>query len=104
MAPFICRNTLLTGEHSTREAILPAHKDTMTGAKCHTCMIEIYLYLLKQSVSRGILHLIETAVRISEILYINDTEHGIFWGFLTAHVCTMSSKNIRFHSAMTYNN
>ena len=36
-----------TGERKTCEEILAAHKDTMTGAKCRVCMIELYLYLLK---------------------------------------------------------
>ena len=100
---------LLTGEErSTCEAILAAHKDTMTGAKCRVCMIEIYLYLLKQSVSRDILLLIETAVRISEILYMNDTERNTR-NILRLYNCTWLHHELckkiitRFHSGMTYN-
>ena len=78
----------------TCETILAARKDTMTGAKGCLHDKKIYLYLL---VSRDILLLIETAVKISEIL------HRIFCGFYN---CTRLHHELckkiitRFHSGI----
>ena len=106
----VCRDTFLfTGEERTMcEDILAAHKDTMTGAKYRVCMIEFYLYLLKRPVSRDILVLIKTAVRISELLYMNDTERNTR-NILRLYNCTwlhheLCNKIItKFHSGMSHN-
>ena len=96
---------LIGEECKTCEEILAAHKDTMTGAKCRVCMIEIYLYLLKRLVSGDILLLIETAVRISELLYMNDTERNTR-NILRLYNCTWLHHKLckkiitKFHSGM----
>ena len=50
--------------------------DTMTGAKFRVCMIELYLGLKKNNIDGEILLLIETAVRISQILYMTEDDRN----------------------------
>ena len=89
---------LLKGDNRTacEEVITAVSGDIMTGAKHRVCLIELLLCLRKLNVSSDILFLVESAVRISEILYM-DEEHGnpwqhevnnLFWYLLT---CTCGS-------------
>ena len=71
-------------------------------------MIQLYLYLMKRPVSKDILLLIETAVRISELLYMNDTERNTR-NILRLYNCTWlhyelcNKVIVKFHSGMSYN-
>ena len=65
---------LLKGDERTtcEEIIKAATGDTMTGAKCRVCLIELFLGLQKIGISKEILLLIESALRISEVLYMHE--------------------------------
>ena len=65
--PFLLKG----GNRTTCEEVITAVSgDTMTGAKCRVCLIELFFCLRKLNVSSEILLLVETAVRISAILYM----------------------------------
>ena len=48
----------------------------MTGAKFRTCMIELYIGLKGRNTDSEILLLVESAMRISEILYMPEAERN----------------------------
>ena len=69
---------LFKGDDRTMcDQVIAANKgSTMTGAKCRVCMIQLFLHLLHRPVSSEILLLVETAVRISELLYMHDSNRN----------------------------
>ena len=89
------------------EVIIAVSGDTMTGAKCRVCLMELFLCLRKVNVSGKILLLVETAVRISEILYMFE-EHrnprNILWLYnLTwLHHELCNTLITTFHGGMKY--
>ena len=70
-------------------------------------MIELYLCLLKRSVPRGTLLSVKTAVRISELLYMDDAGRNTR-NILRLYNCTWLHHELcntvitRFHSGMSY--
>ena len=79
----------------------------MTGAKCHICMIELFLHL-HRPVSSEILLLVETAARISELLYMHDSNRNTrnilqLYNCVWLHHELCSKLTITFHSGMSYN-
>ena len=81
--------------------------DTMTGAKFRVRMIKLYLGLKKNNIDREILLLIETAIRISQILYMTEDDRNPR-NILRLYNCTwlhheLCNKLItRFHGGMKY--
>ena len=101
---------LLKGEDRiVCEQVIAANRgSTMTGAKCWVCMIQLFLHFLHQPVSNEIILLVETAVRISELLYMHDSGRHT-WNILRLYNCVwlhheLCSKLVStFHNSMTYN-
>lgn len=65
---------LLTGEtrKSCEDIISITVSDKMTCADHRIVLLQLYLYLQKQDISKNIKDLLETAIRMSEILYLSD--------------------------------
>lgn len=88
------------------EQVIAANKgSTMTGAKCRVCMIELFLYLLHRPISTEIL---ETAVRISELLYMHDSDRNTrnilqLYNCVWLHHELCSKLITTFHGSMSYN-
>ena len=101
---------LFKGEdRTTCKQVISANKgSTMTGAKCHVCMIELFVHLLHRPVSSEILLLVETAVRISELLYMHDADRNTrnilqLYNCVWLHHELCSKLITTFHSGMSYN-
>ena len=96
-------------DRTTCEQVIAANKgSTMTGAKCRVCMIELFLHLRHRPVSSEILLLVETAVRISELLYMHDSDRNTrnilqLYNCVWLHHELCSKLITTFHSGMSYN-
>ena len=99
---------LFTGDDRTMLSdLIAANKDnTMTGAKCRLCMIELFLYLINHQVDKEIL-LVETAIRISKLPYLEDVDRNPR-NILRLYNCTWIHHELcrnlitRLHGSMTY--
>ena len=104
-----CQNYHTCSKRTKCEQVIAANKgSTMTGTKCRVCMIELFLHLLRQPVSSEILLLVETAVRISELLYMHDSNRNLrnilqLYNCVWIHHELCSKLITTFHSGMSYN-
>ena len=95
-------------DRTTCQQAIAANKgSTMTGAKCRICMIELFLHL-HRPVSSEILLLVETAVRISELLYMHDSNRNTrnilqLYNCVWLHHELYSKLIITFHSGISHN-
>lgn len=58
----------------TCEDIIKANTHEMTGADYWMVLIETYMYLLETNISTDLLHLVETILHLSQILYLPEKE------------------------------
>ena len=100
---------ILKGEKRTacEEVIRAITVDTMTGTKCRVCLIELFLCLRKLDVTTDILLLIESAVRISELLYMSEEHRNLrnilrLYNLTWLHHELCSSLITRFHGGMKH--